>query len=365
MKLTRRATLLAAVVAALVGGGAAGYFYGRRASRSTSTEKTPSSQAGPVATVRVVSLTRQEIKETLVVYGTVISALGKTETFSVPFESQVQSVLVTAGQVVDANTALVAITPSPDTLLNLAQARAERDTARADLKLVQQRLKMKLTTQQNLVAANQKLQAAELKVKSMEDRGIDGRKIIRAKSKGLIRRIDVEPGQIAAAGTTLVEMIGQHQISVRLGIENEDIDALQAGQSVELYPVNAPEKRAAQGKITLITRQINPQTRLVDVFVTPHDDATLMLNEYLEARVVLASDHGFVVPRSAVLSQQGAHILYTIRQGHAVRHVVNIGLETPAQIQVRADDLHVRDPVVVVGNHELHEGMAVVVERQK
>jgi len=366
MKPGRLAIWITAMVAALLAAVVTGYFYGSQAHRGrTATAYVPSSTGGPVAGVQVVSLSRQDIKEILVVYGTVVSALGKTETFSVPFECQVQSVFVTAGQVADANSALVAITPSPDTRLSLAQARSERDTAREDLALVQQRLKMKLATQQNLVSAKQKLQAAELKVTSMKDRGIDGRKIIRARSKGLISRIDVEPGQIVAAGTTLVEMIGRHQISVRLGIEHEDIGALQPGQPVELYPVNAPEKRATQGEIALITQRVNPQTRLVDVFVTPHDGIALMLNEYLESHVVLASDSGFVVPRSAVLSQEGNHIVYTVRQDRAIRHVVNIGLETPDQVQILGDGLREGDRVVTTGNYELSEGMAVMVEGRK
>ncbi len=366
MKRTTLATFVVVALAALVIGGGVGYWYaGRRGQGSAPVMEASPSQGAPVASVQVVSLTAREIKETLVVYGTVVTALGKTETFSVPFESHVQSVLVTAGQVIDANAALVAITPSPDTLLSLAQARSERDSARDSLRLVQQRLEMKLTTQQNLVAAQQTLQAAELKVKSMEDRGIDGNKTIRSKSSGLISRIDVEPGQIVPAGTTLVEMIGQHQISVRLGIENEDLSSLQPGQSVELYPVNAPERRATQGNITLITRRINPQTRLVDVFVTPHDGATLMLNEYLEAHVTLASDHGFVLPRGAVLSQQGRHIVYTIRGDRAARHEVTIGLETPSEVQVLGDDLQAGDQVVTIGNYELADGMAVKVERRQ
>ncbi len=354
-----------AVVGGLVVVAALGYRYGRRAGLTHApADATSGAKGGPVASVHVVTLSKQEIKEMLVVYGTVVSALGKTETFSVPFESQVQSVLVTAGQVVDANTPLVAITPSPDTSLSLAQARSEQNSAQDSLELVERLLAMKLTTQQNLVTAQQKLQAAKLKVKSMEDRGIDGREVVRSTAKGLVSRIDVEPGQIVAAGTTLVGMIGQNQISVRLGIENEDMSSLRPGQTVELYPVNAPEKRAVQGNITLITQRINPQTRLVDVFVTPHDDAALMLNEYLEAKIVLASSQGFVVPRSAVLPQQGHYIVYTIKQGHAVRHVVNLGLETPTQVQVLAEGLQAGDEVVTVGNYELSDGMTVSVEHQ-
>jgi membrane fusion protein, multidrug efflux system len=364
MKRAYRATIIAVVVIALIAGAVYWYVIRSRSAGTTATETSPA-PSGPMARVQVVPLRRQEIKETLVVYGTMVVALGEAETFSVPFESRVQSVLVTTGQVVGVNAAMVEITPSPDTLLKLAQARAEQATAQENLQLVQERLKLKLATQQDLVTAQQQRQAADLKVQSMEKSGIDGRQTIRATSKGLISRVDVEPGQIVAAGKTLVEIVGQDQISVRLGVETEDIGTLRLGQSVDLYPVNAPGKKATQGRITLITQSVNPKTRLVDVFVTPQNDVGLMRNEYLEAHVVLASDTGFVVPRSAVLPEQGSYILYTVRQGHAVRHVVSIGLETPTQVQVQANDLQEGEPVVTMGNYELREGMAVTVEPQK
>jgi membrane fusion protein, multidrug efflux system len=69
-----------------------------------------------------------------------------------------------------------------------------------------------------------------------------------------------------------------------------------------------------------------------------------------------------VVPASAVLPEEQTYILYTIEKGHAVKHEVKLGLKTAEQVQVYGDDLKEGQPVVVSGNYELENNMAVEME---
>jgi membrane fusion protein (multidrug efflux system) len=355
-----RTYIIIIIVAAFSG---AAYLYFRNLSK---TEAEPlDQQEGTISKVQTVTLKRSKIYENLVVYGTVVAAPGKTQIFSVPFESQVREVLVTAGEEVNVNTPLVKISPSPDTLLQLAQANAEKDASRNNLDLTKQRLDLKLATRQDLIAAQQRLDTAQLNIKSMEQRGINGEQIIRATSKGMVSKIDIEQGQIVPAGSPMIETIGQNQISVRLGVENEDVGFLKPDQAVQLFQVNTPQKKAITGEISSITRRVNPETRMVDVFVTPEADANLMLNEYMEARIGIKSDTGFVVPKFAVLPESGSYVLFTVETGHAVKHIVRIGLENGEQIEVFGNDLKENQQAVVVGNYELKDNMAVEVVRKQ
>ena len=52
-------------------------------------------------------------------------------------------------------------------------------------------------------------------------------------------------------------------------------------------------------------------------------------------------------------------MLYTIRQGRAWKHEVDVGMENDQQVQVIGDGLQEGDEVVVEGNAELQDGMAV------
>ncbi len=328
------------------------------------TVKTIESENAPVAQVQVITLNRGKISKTITAYGTVVAALGQTQTFSVPFESKVIQVLVTSGQAVDSNTPLIDIAPSPDTILKFAQAQQERNTAKNNVDLVKQRVELKLATRQDLIIAQQSYETAKLNLKNMEEQGVDKNKTILANSKGLVSQISVEQGQIVPAGTPMIATIGENQISVILGVEMEDIGLLKAGQDVQIYQVNDVEKKMVSGKIALVTHRVNQQTRMVDVFVTPQTSTDLLLNQYVEANIIVGSEEGFLVPRSVILPENSNYVLYTVKEGHAVKHIVNLGSRNSQQIEIISDQLQPGQEIVVTGNYELENGMAVKVEHK-
>jgi membrane fusion protein (multidrug efflux system) len=65
------------------------------------------------------------------------------------------------------------------------------------------------------------------------------------------------------------------------------------------------------------------------------------------------------VPRSAVLPADNKFVLFTVKNGKAVRHEVKVGLTSGDLVEVIADDLTVGDAVVTLGNYELDDGMAI------
>jgi multidrug efflux pump subunit AcrA (membrane-fusion protein) len=68
------------------------------------------------------------------------------------------------------------------------------------------------------------------------------------------------------------------------------------------------------------------------------------------------------VPRSAVLNDGEHYNLFTIKDGKALKHIVNIGLQDESSIEVISSELKANDPVVIEGNYELDDGMAVAPE---
>ncbi|MCX7429239.1 MAG: efflux RND transporter periplasmic adaptor subunit [Planctomycetia bacterium] len=349
---------------AVAGAASLGYWYGtgvREAAVPTSALP-PVPEGPPVVKVKTARVTRRQMEEMLTAYGSVVTALGETHVVSEPFESRVLKVLVRSGQTIASGDPLIEIAPSPDTLLQLDVARANRDTTQAELKLVEERLGLKLGTRADLIQARQKVQAAELQLANLEKRGVGGTQTIAAEGEGLVSRIDVQEGQIVAAGVPLLATIGEHQIHVRLGIEGEDLVNLQVGQAVRLLPVNAPESQAVEGRIHLITREVDPQTRLVNVFVSPPADARLLLHGYIEGRIVIRAGDVLAVPRSAVLPRKGEYLVYSVERGRAIEHVVEIGMESDQRAQVLGDNLQEGQEVVVEGNAELQDGMPVEVE---
>jgi multidrug efflux pump subunit AcrA (membrane-fusion protein) len=107
---------------------------------------------------------------------------------------------------------------------------------------------------------------------------------------------------------------------------------------------------------------VDPATRLVDVIVTPSPDSKLLLESFVSGRMgkPSSSADGLLVPREAVLpDEDGGFTLFTIKDGHAVKHSVKVGIENDREAIVESNDLKEGDIVATVGNYELQDGMAV------
>ncbi len=352
-----------AALAALTVGSFAWHMNNNKITVAAEEAKSASEETAPIAKVAVTVLRNETIVQTITSYGTVVAAPGEAHSYSIPFECRIRKVFVTGGQVVAANTPLLEIEPSADTLLQYDQARSERTSAAQALQLVEQRLELKLATRPDLLQAKQRLHDAEARVQSLEKRGVGTSQLIRADSNGVVSQATGQPGQTVPAGSPLIETIGTNQLVVRLGVESTDVPYLKRGQEVRLSPVDAPTTRTAVGQVRLITRQVNPQTRLVDVFVAPASAAQLLLNEYVRAGIAIAAHSTLVAPRAAVFPGEGQYVLFTVEKGHAVKHVVKLGVENPRNVQVISKTLRAGARVVIVGNSELTDGMAVEVEK--
>ncbi len=319
----------------------------------------PVSEPEPIAQVETIKLVKGELNETLTAYGVVLPFPDKLMTISVPYISQIDKILVNQGQIVQKGDLLLTLKPGANAKLQLEQAQRELTAALRDQELMQERIRLKLATRQNEVATRLRVEQAQVMVDNLVAQGIGKEQQIRAENPGIIYLVSVQQGQIVPAGAPLLQLVDQNQWMVRLGIEPEDYAHLQPGQEVLMRPVNAPGSEPVKGRVEIVTHQIDPNTRLLNVFVRPAMNQTLLINDFVEGRIVISSANTFAVPRQAVLPDDGGYSLFTVENGRAVKHRVQIGLENDRQVEVIAADLQVGDDVVVLGNYELEPGMAV------
>lgn len=318
---------------------------------------------GSVALVKTIPIRKGTITEDIAVYGVAIPAPGALRTVSIPFESRVRKVMVSTGQKVSPGDVLMEIESSPDTHLQFEQARNTLETAKQSLEHFQRLFDLKLATNDQLIQSKQAFEQARLNLESMKKRGIDSIRQIRADEAGLISKVSVQEGTIVPAGGTLVEMVVQNLLEVRLGVEPEDINKVQPNQRVLLSHVNVPVSDEVMGRIRKISSSINPSTRLVDVFVAlPPSSGGFFLNEYVLGKITVASLQGLIVPRSAVLPEDGRFVLFTVKNDRALKRIVKVGLENEKEVEVIGTGLQPGDPVVVLGNYELKDGVSVKVE---
>lgn len=343
--------------------------YERRLSRPSPPAPRPPGQRAlataprpPVATVQVVSLRRDTLTERLRVYGTVVPAPGAVRALTVPFESTIRRVFVSQGQRIAKGYALLELVSSPDGELQLQEAEAAYTTAQHVLHNTQQRVGLKLATKQELLQAQHTLRQAELRLQSLKHRGLGGVQTLRAVESGMVYRLGVQRGMLIPAGTPLVETLAPDQVEVALGVEPEDMAHVRVGQAVRLTPVTAPQTPALSGQVRATTAAVNPATRLFDTFVRLPAATALPLGIYVKGEISLASHEALVVPRAAVLPRDDYYVVFTVKDHRAQAHRVQVGSEDDTRVEVIGSNLTPGNLVVVLGNYELHDGMAVTME---
>jgi membrane fusion protein, multidrug efflux system len=316
----------------------------------------------PTVAVRTVPLRYGRIDQTLTVYGVVIPSPDKIKIFSVPFESVIEKEWVNVGEAVETNDRLLTLTPSPDTRLRLQQARIERNAAREQLGLMRERVRLRLATKQDLVATDSRFEQAREQLQSLTRRGLGKAHEIRASAPGIVYLMNVRQGQIAAAGMTLLQTVDHGQLTVRFGVEPEDIDGVHEKQLVRMKSVHNPDAESMKGHIHMLTHLVDPKTRLVRVLAQPSTTDGLLLNDYIEGRIVLQSKQALLAPRTALLPAGKAYRVFTVKDGRAIEHQVRKGLQTDVDVEIIGEGLQQGEALVTVGNYQLRNGSAVRVE---
>ena len=319
---------------------------------------------GPVAQVQVAKVQRKTVTEKVIAYGSVVAQPGKTHSVSIAFETRVRHVLVAPGQFVRENDPLVEIELSPAAQVQFQQAKNAAEAAQKELKQTQERFNLKLATNQDLSAAEKTARDAEAQLTALQRAGAGGDNRVHSDVAGVIAKVNAQDGQIVPPGNPVVEIVAENDIEVKLGVEAEDLSAAQEGAPVTIIPLNDPTAPKVEGTIRLVTRRIDPATRLVDVYVTLPAGTKLFLDGYVRGEIQRTEKNALAVPRSAVLPNESREFeIFTVANNHAIRHTVKIGAENPNEIQVIANDLHEGDPVVTLGNYELEDGMAVEIKK--
>lgn len=353
------AALLAAV--ALV----AGFYWGRSHGKAAGTTEEGAAEAGPVAAVKVAPIVMGKLEGQVSAFGSIVPAPGASQTISVAYECRVASVAIREGQVVAPGTALLTVTDSPDSLLALEQSRIDLRAAEASLQQTRSRHELKLADNGQLAQAQQAFDSAQTKVKSLEARHKDEGvvQILRASAPGVVLRIPTQVGAVVLAGSSLVELADTSKLEARLGVEPQDAARLRPGGPLNLAAVDGKNSITAQARLRTLSPAINPTTRLRDAYVALPVGHGFVLGQYVSGKLNAEAHEGLIVPYAAVLPDEGRFVLFTVRNGHARRHEVVIVLQNGDRTQVSGKDLDPAEPVVVQGNYELKDGMAVRVEQ--
>ncbi|MGF6920546.1 efflux RND transporter periplasmic adaptor subunit [Paraburkholderia sp. 40] len=324
-----------------------------------------SAASPPPVRVMVTAAKLAPITRTLTAYGTVEYSPDGARRISVQAEEVVTQLLVAVGQPVSRGDSLLTLEPSANARLELDKARIEVQFAHKEVQRLDDLRQRQLATNTDVQAAEKYLATAEVALANIARRHEGGGPhVVRANVAGTVQTVTVQVGQVVAPGAPLVTIGNRDRLRVKLGLEQDDLARIHIGQRVEVVPINSAETPISS-TVEKIYRQIDPTTRLADAVIPLPRAHGLLPGAMVRAEIVVeANPHALVVPRSAVLSQQGKSYVFVDDHGHARERPVETGEDNGKVIEIRKG-LVAGQSVVTVGNAELTAGMALHTEPQK
>ncbi|NDU85007.1 MAG: efflux RND transporter periplasmic adaptor subunit [Ferrovum sp.] len=290
-------------------------------------------------------------------YGTVYSNPVNTMNVNQPRSGQITRLNVTAGQIVKRGTTLFEFATDPNVTSGYTQADSALHMAQSQFDSVKRLNAQQLTTNAQLAVAEKALTDAKSALQAQKALGSEiALEYVKAPYDAIVSGIFASPGDRVQAEKTVLQIAMRDALLLRIGVQPEDVVRIRPGMKVLLSPV-FDKSRKLHGEVCEVQGTIDSQTHLVDVIVTI-DKATsygLVPGMNLRGEIKISGGNGWVVPRSAVLTDEKGTYLFQDDRGRARRVTVN-AIENGEMTVIQGQfDPHL--PVVVLGNYELQDGM--------
>lgn len=312
--------------------------------------------ADPSALVKLAPARLAHLAPQVTGYGLVGADPNFVTAVFTPRESIVETVLARPGQKVKAGDPLLSVRATPAATATYQQAVSAADLASKDYDRAKRLFAEQLATRSQLAAAAKADSDARTQLSALRNVGGDLVQTLKAPVTGIVASLTAARGDPLQPGTTVATVAAEGHVVLNLGVEPRDAYALRPGNMV-LIP-------AQQGLPLIRTRveavggMVDPTSHLVNVLASLPASAQVLMGTALRGQIDLAPVSGVVVPRSALLDDNGASYLFVARGGKAYRRNVKLAFENGPNALI-ASGLKANEMVVIDGMVGLTDGMTL------
>lgn len=148
---------------------------------------------------------------------------------------------------------------------------------------------------------------------------------IRSPAAGLVLTRQVEPGQIVSGGSGVLFRVARGgEMEMQLAVNETDLGKVSIGDKATVTPVGSD--RALTGTVWQVSPVVDPQTRQGFARILLSYDPALRPGAFAHATITTGSQTGFVLPQSAVLSDEGSSYVFIVdANNQVVRRPVTTG----------------------------------------
>ena len=184
---------------------------------------------------------------------------------------------------------------------------------------------------------------------------------IRAPISGTLSQRLVKLGNQINLGQTLFRIDDFDPLEARVAVPERDMQAIKAGQPVQML-VDAMPGKVFIGTVGRVSPVVDPKTGTFDV-IAQFNDASQTLRSGMFGRVnIVTATHNdtLVVPRVALLTEDGSAAVYIVAGGRVARKSVRVGFTGDGRSEI-LEGLTAGDQVITLGQNAVREGSLVEV----
>ncbi|RIA45770.1 membrane fusion protein (multidrug efflux system) [Hephaestia caeni] len=309
----------------------------------------------PVALVALGAVEQGPVARTVSLYGMVDAGPSGTIALAAPAEATVSQIVAPVGTHVGAGQAVVVLSPSPATRVDLAKAASDASAADKALARAQRLRSDGLASDADVETARATAQSADALARSMRTRtsGLT----LRAPAAGVVQAIAHQPGDLVPAGTSVATIARLGDLRAHFGVDPGVARQIRPGAPIRVMVTNS----AAPIEVTVqsVDPVVDPQTRLASLYARLPGDAGLAAGETLSGTIDTgAVGNALTVPYAALLDDGGQPYVYVVAGGVAHRHDVDTDVASGDRIAI-IKGVRAGEKVVTQGGTALEDGMKV------
>ncbi len=193
---------------------------------------------------------------------------------------------------------------------------------------------------------------------------------VRAPIAGLLQTRSVKTGQYVQAGTVLGTLVRREPLLLRFDVPAREAARLSVGMTVTFASGNENERedQPYTARVTLVAASADATSRMVPVTAEIDDPRKATLRPGAFARVTAGiggNDTATVIPQMAVRPSERGFLAFTVVDGKAKEHVLELGMRTAdGMVEVRSG-VEPGEQLVVRGAEALREGAPVSIPAAK
>jgi HlyD family secretion protein len=188
---------------------------------------------------------------------------------------------------------------------------------------------------------------------------------IRSPISGVIADRPLYPGEMAAAGTPLLTVMDVSQVIGRAHIPQQDAALLKIGDKAT---ITAPGEEPAEGKITVISPALDPNSTTVEVWVQAKNPEQRFKPGTSVQLSMLAQTipDALVIPAASLLTAEDGttSVMLVGSDNRAHQKPVKVGVRQGDDVQI-LEGVQAGDRVVASGAYGLPDNTKIQIEQQK